>query len=137
MFYAEHVSSMSDLLISDKVRITRNPEYYKADFDFEGIIQNIRQEDINLGAKSWGTHNCIYISFGKEAYDVLLLQGSRLFCRVEEAYDYYYITEKDELKVSLVSEMCMPYRLEYQIKLDDIVSILITKKAYIFTKIIS
>ena len=104
--------------IGDKVRIKTNSI-------FEGIIQNIRQEDINLGNKSWGMHKCVYASFCKEAYDVLLLQGSPLFCKVNETYDYYYVTEKDELKVSLVSDMLLPYRLEYKIKLDDIVSILI------------
>jgi hypothetical protein len=120
---------MTDFSIGNKVSIVRNSDKLIS----EGTIQNITSEYINKGAKHWGKEECIYISF--ETYDKLLLRGSPIFCTINGINKHCYINNLEDLSVCEITDNIMVNPYEYKISWDNIVSMLITKKAYTINKI--
>jgi hypothetical protein len=140
------------LNLHEPVYVRENPEdvhhsWASKKFKYEGIIKNIKHHYKNRTTPMWGKEKSIYISFqNTSAYDNLLLQGSMIMCDLHGTVTNCYISSivKDasntitSLKVVIYDDdqTIVPSAVEYTIKADKILSMLISEQGYKIEKLI-
>jgi hypothetical protein len=142
---------LDDLTIHSSVIIRPIPEncnesWVNKNFRYDGVVKNICMNYINRGAKHFGKEKVVYISFVDiEAYNNLLLKGSKVMCYIYGNLLNCYITSiiKDGssninyLEVAIYDDEDI-YRknpILYTIDINKIDSMLITDNGYLIKKL--
>jgi len=136
----DQLSVQNPVIIRPKAGMC-HPTWANKNFRYEGTVKNIRYHYINRGAKECGKEKVAYISFmDYDAYNNLLLQGTKIMCYVHNNLVSCYITTiaKDssnniwKLEVAIYDDedISRPFPIVYNINISDIDSMLITDKGY-------